>query len=810
MTTPQADRLLPHVCQLLSAGRDGHIADRQLLETFAAQRDEAAFAALVRRHGPMVLRVCRRVLGDLHAADDAFQATFLVLAGKASSVGRGKSLGCWLYGVAWRLALKARLRSARRALQEAHAGLKPSDDPVADVSWREVRAVLDEELNRLPERSRFPLVLCYLEGQTRDEAAQQLGWSLATLKRRLEQGRELLRTRLARRGLELSAALVAVELTGDDLPAALVETVSASATAFASGKAAASVEAAALATRGLRDLAAAKLKVGLALLLAVGTIGTGAGLLVTTTPERTAPGLAVRAGQLPERSTAAQAGNTEAAPAAAPEPEVAPPPKEPPPPLPPAPRVLRHGSVISQVVSSPDGKTLVSVGDDRAIRLWGRASGKEVRRLSGPDHPVCVVISPDGKLLASGDRKDGVCLWDIATGKEVRRLSLSEKGYNSGGEWDQTIVGALRFSSDSKTLVTAKRNGVVHVWDVAQGKKLRFFSVCEAGVAFSDEGTTLIALVGEKGVGLWDVATGKQLHDVSSSERVAAVALSPDGRLLAYAGQDPVIRLVALTNGRVLRTLSGHRKKITAIAFSPDGRTLASTSLDLSVRLWEAASGQEVRSHLGHRLRPLTAAFVPDGRTLVTAGADGTVRLWEGTAWAESTRPVDLLCVEELEALWSDLASADAGKACRAIGRLRAASPEAVDFMSERLLSAVSPKQVAAWVADLGSDAFAVRQRATKELENLGDWADPALREALAAQPSLEVSRRIDQLLEKIKNQEPSPSVLRAIRAVQALELTGTPEARAALEQLAREGPGARLMQEAKMSLGRLAKRTSP
>src|SRR5690242_16411189 len=207
MATGSAHTLLRHI-RTVAAPAAG-LSDRELVERFAAGRDEAAFAALLLRHGPMVLCVCRRVLADWHDAEDAFQATFLVLARKAGSLRAGGSVAGWLHGVAYRLALKARVSAARRREREGRAAARPPGDPLAEVSVREAQAILDDELARLPEKFRAPLVLCCLEGLARDEAAARLGWPAGLLKSRLEQARERLRGRLARRGLALSVPLLA-------------------------------------------------------------------------------------------------------------------------------------------------------------------------------------------------------------------------------------------------------------------------------------------------------------------------------------------------------------------------------------------------------------------------------------------------------------------------------------------------------------------------------------------------------------------------------------------------------------------------
>ena len=191
------------------------LGEGQLLRRFALDRDEAAFEALVSRHGPMVLGTCRRMLADPFDVEDAFQATFLVLARRAGSIQDGDRLGPWLHGVARRVATRSRALSARRNARE-RPGLEDQAVPEAETPEDlEIRSALDEELARLPEKYRAPLVLCYLEGLTHDEAARQLSWPVGTVRSRLAGGRDRLRSRLTRRGLAPSAAVPGL------LPAAL-------------------------------------------------------------------------------------------------------------------------------------------------------------------------------------------------------------------------------------------------------------------------------------------------------------------------------------------------------------------------------------------------------------------------------------------------------------------------------------------------------------------------------------------------------------------------------------------------------------
>jgi RNA polymerase sigma factor (sigma-70 family) len=273
--------MLQHLKLLAGGPETGDALDRQLLIQFAQDHDEAAFAALVRRHGPMVLGVSRRVLGDASAADDVFQATFLVLVRKAAVLQLRGSLAGWLYTVASRIAFKAKKRAT---LQQAHERQAPAASSADDLHWRELRTVLDEELNRLPARCRLPLVLCYLQGLTRDEAAEQLEWSLSTLKRRLDEGRELLRQRLQRRGMGLSGALLASALAGSAAsaaPAELMMTTVRAALGFAAGEQTAiPAGALALAEGALHTMGTIKLKIAVAVLLLLGALGVGSGVLL--------------------------------------------------------------------------------------------------------------------------------------------------------------------------------------------------------------------------------------------------------------------------------------------------------------------------------------------------------------------------------------------------------------------------------------------------------------------------------------------------------------------------------------------------
>lgn len=247
-------------------------SDAALLERFRNSRDEEAFAELVRRHGPMVLGVCRRLLRNADDADDAFQATFLVLVRRESAVRQLSSVGSWLYGVARRTALEARRAAARRRVKEAGAmrGSTVAGDPCDDL-----RDALDEEIERLPEKYRAPLVLCDLEGKTRKEAARHLGWPEGTVASRLALARKTLRGRLSRRGLALPGGVLAVVATSEEGSAAVSPTLVGSTVRAATGRALVSSGVSALVKGVLTNMLLKKLKTGLLVTAVVGVVAAG-------------------------------------------------------------------------------------------------------------------------------------------------------------------------------------------------------------------------------------------------------------------------------------------------------------------------------------------------------------------------------------------------------------------------------------------------------------------------------------------------------------------------------------------------------
>jgi len=620
---PTAALFLRHLRRQADPGPDALLLDR-----FVRRHDESAFAALVARHGPMVLRVCRRTLGDRHVAEDAFQATFLILARRAGTIRRQASLAAWLHGVARHAALKAR-DAGRRRHESPAADLAPPDphpDPLSALTAREALRILDEEVQGLPEPYRLPVILCCLEGHTQEDAARQLGWTPGSVKGRLERGRKCLHQRLVRRGLTLAAAVALVEVargTAAGLGGALAASTVRAALAFAAGGCEIAAEVAALAEEGFKGLAVTRTKVALLFALVLGVVAAGAGALTDHAP---GPAEETGAGAAPDRPAEERPARADRFGD----------------PLPPG-ALARLGTTRFRlggaVAFLPGGKTLVSggFGNTNVARLWDAATGKELRRFGEPAHGwiYSIALTADGKVVATGtagpDGDHRIRLWDVATGEE--RLQL--RGF-------RTLSKPLAFSPDGKILAVADM-GDVHLHDTADGKELRQFGGSEhreqvASLAFSPDGTTLATGSYDRAVRLWDASTGKLLHTVEGhQEKVEALAFSPDGKLLASGGWDRTVYLIDPGTGKVLRRLE-QPGPVRDVAFSPDSRDLGVGVSDGVARLYEAASGKERRQFRGHQGPVRSLSFAADGKTLATESEDFTIRLWEAVSGKELTR----------------------------------------------------------------------------------------------------------------------------------------------------------------------------
>jgi len=261
--------------------------DAQLLQKFLAQRNEDAFAVLLQRHGPMVFAVCRQVLGNAHDAEDAFQATFLVLARQARSIRKPEALAAWLHRVAVNLARTAKANIVQRQSHERQTVLMSPSKPADEVALADAQSLIQEEVDHLPQKYRVPIVCCYLEGKTHEEAARQLGWPVGTVKGRLSRARHLLRTRLSRRGLVLSGGAVAAALAQSaamgQVPIVLLgHTLQAAVSFVGKGTIAAGIvspQALALANGALQTMTVTKLSSAFVTMIAIGIFGLALGVL---------------------------------------------------------------------------------------------------------------------------------------------------------------------------------------------------------------------------------------------------------------------------------------------------------------------------------------------------------------------------------------------------------------------------------------------------------------------------------------------------------------------------------------------------
>jgi RNA polymerase sigma factor (sigma-70 family) len=301
MATSRLNQAVQDLRQAMLHHDGAGLSDGQLLDRFVEQQDEAAFAALVRRLGPVVWGVCRRVLGRHHDAEDAFQATFLVLARKAAVVKPRDLVANWLYGVAYRTALKAKTMTRRREAREKQVLNMPEPETGVPESWGDLEPLVDQELARLPDKYRIAMVLCDLEGKTRKEAARELKIPEGTLSSRLTTARVMLARQLARHGIALSGGTVATMLSQNSasaaVPGSVVSSTIKAAPLFAARKAAAtaliSTQVAALTQGVLKTMILSKLKAALAVVLLLGLVGLGGGLL----PHDTAAGQPMRAAE---------------------------------------------------------------------------------------------------------------------------------------------------------------------------------------------------------------------------------------------------------------------------------------------------------------------------------------------------------------------------------------------------------------------------------------------------------------------------------------------------------------------------------
>jgi len=588
--------------------------DAALLSRFVDAGDEAAFAAIVERHGPVVLGVCRRVLGDPHAAEDAFQSVFYALARGAGRVRTAGALAAWLYGAAVRVALRTRRSRDRAGRAAARATARRAADPLAEVTGRELVAAVDEELARLPETYRAAVVLCCLDGLSQDEAARRLGCSPGALRGRLARGRERLRAQLARRGVALAAGLGAV-LVGDAAPAVPPALFALVVERGGTGPASPVVAglAAAVFPAGWTPRLAAIVALALAAAGGVTAVGgeTGSEPAPPVEPKPGAKaepdpeGRVDRFGDPLPAGAVLRLGTTR----------------------------LRHPAIFS-IAFTPDGK-LVSFGRDYAVRVWDPAFGRLLRERAFEKDPLhrnewggC--LSPDARRLAV-QRLDRIKVFDVDSGAELASVALPD-----------TFEALARFSRDGKLLAVADRS-TIRLCELASGTSRTLAKTNEVGwgdFAFSPDGKRLALATPRSGVIVWDTASGRETLpatwvgsnsckvDFDASGTAVTVLRHPSGQFLEF---------LDVTTGR---TPDGWKSptlddQVDAV-FAPDGKTIVLAGPG-GVQWYDPKAGQIVRQAPGLVRWLARPVFSPDGR-LLAAASENRLLLWDATT-AKSALP---------------------------------------------------------------------------------------------------------------------------------------------------------------------------
>jgi RNA polymerase sigma factor (sigma-70 family) len=652
MTRPEIRMTVSRILLRSFPGADALTTDGEFLRLYAETGDEAAFAELVRRNGPLVLRVCRNVLRDHADADDAFQVTFLLLARHARRLVASPSVAGWLHTVAVRSAGKIRRAELRRRKREPEPAREPSVRAPQDTHWSDVGQRIDAELARLPEEYRLPLLLCYVQELSYADAARRIGCTLGALRGRLERGREMLRRRLGRWGLP--AVLV---LTGSTAPAV---------------------------GAGLRDatLAAVRSAGSAAVRTAVGWV-KWTGAVGFTVVAVVGIGFAALRGPAEPTNSEPEDRPVAAAPPAA---------KTDADPLPPGALArmgssrFHHGSNVHRLTVSADGKWVISYGSHTGYRVWDLATGKEQvpvgmpaeARFTGARADRAVqweaAIAPAGKRVVAVvpvPKQPITQILDVVTGAEVATVPASlrhvltrpgpsadrDPELSPDGKWmlwtrtqtkktvyiaeltaknptpdvfaeagDRYLHG-FAFSGDSRSVVMNFKDAF-EVWDLATKKvklKVPAAERSRAGHAvISPDGKTLaVTQPASTTFQLWDVAAKKELPEVADPFTrpggVSVQAFSPDGRLIAASIEAGPLRVWEVATGKKVRDYDDE-VYATWAAFTPDGKRLVVAQFN-DVIVLDVATGKSIHDFGGHQRPVGNMVFTPDGRLLSSAGS---------------------------------------------------------------------------------------------------------------------------------------------------------------------------------------------
>jgi WD40 repeat protein len=449
--------------------------------------------------------------------------------------------------------------------------------------------------------------------------------------------------------------------------------------------------------------------------------------------------------------------------------------------------------------------TLATAGHDGVLRLWNVKSGAVVRALEANREAFHAVLwTRDGKGVISGGRDGVIRLWDPATGKEL-------------GQWKghRGSINGLALSRDGKLLASAGQDRLLRLWGDEPGTELRH---CDAridgaieGIALSPDGRELASASSAAVLRLWETDKAKEVLQMAGHPGGGlCVAFSPDGRRVVSGGKEPMIRVWETASGQERRRFGGYAGWVRAVAFSHDGKFIASGHHDGKVRLWDASSGKELAALDGHRGPVKTVAFGPGDKMLASGSLDTTALVWDVSLLLREARlPLVKLSDAELTSAWLDLADNDGAKAGQTVQLLARAPDQTVAWFVKHVRP-IDGTRISKLLRDLDADEFATREAARAELGQLGEIAAPSLRKAMESNPSPELRRSIEELLEMLKKGERTPEWVRLLRAVEVLEMIQTPAATKHLETLATGAAEARLTAEAKAALARLRSQEKP